>query len=193
MPYTDVPAFLARLREREAVGGLALEFTILTAARSGETLGATWGELDLEEAVWTVPAARMKAAKEHRVPLCSRALEIVQKLAEARTSEFVFPDHRRGRPLSNMAMEMLLRRMGEDKITVHGFRSAFRDWVGDETSFPREIAEAALAHQITNEVERAYRRGDAIQKRRQLMDAWEAYCSRSASQGIEFVSLTEAV
>ena len=177
MDYHDVPAFIERLQSSEAIAARALEFLILTAARSGEVLGARWSEVDLEVGIWSVPAARMKGRVDHRVPLCRRALEILQSLNEARVSDFVFPGQRPNRPLSGMAMEMLLRRLKVENATVHGFRSSFRDWCGDETSFPREIAEAALAHKTGNAVERAYRRRDAFEKRRQLMDAWAAYCA----------------
>lgn len=178
LPYADLPAFLGRLRERQAgsVSALALEFLILTAARSGEVLGMRWDEIDTAAKVWTVPAARMKAAREHRVPLSARALAVLTEAEKTRTGEFVFPGSGAGRPLSNMAMEMVLRRMGLDNVTVHGFRSAFRDWAGNETHFAREIAEAALAHVIGDAAERAYRRGDALEKRRALMDAWTNYC-----------------
>jgi integrase len=175
MAYADVPAFVAQLREREALAALALEFCILTAARSGEVLGARWSEIDFAAQVWTVPAERMKAAREHRIPLSERALAILEKLSEARTGELVFPGQRAGRPLSAMAMEMLLRRMDRDTVTVHGFRSAFRDWAGNETHFAREVAEAALAHVVGDKAEQAYRRGDALEKRRALMSAWGAY------------------
>jgi integrase len=170
MSYADVPGFMAALREREAVAALALE-SILTATRSGEALGARWAEIDLDAEVWTIPAARMKAAREHRVPLSSRALAILGKLVEARTGEFVFFGQRPGKPLSPMAKEKVLRRM-DITVTVHGFRSAFRDWAGNETHFPRELAEAALAHVIGDKAEQAYRRSDALEKRRALMDAW---------------------
>lgn len=168
LPWEDLPAFMRRLRLRDAISARALEFTILTAARTGETIGATWDEIGRD--VWTVPAARMKAGREHRVPLTPRALEI---LAEARDmgSQTIFPR------LSNMAMAMLLRRMDYDDITVHGFRSTFRDWCGEATIFPRELAEAALAHIVGDETERAYRRGDALSRRRELMIAWEKYIS----------------
>ena len=179
MAYVDVPTFLASLRARRAVAARALEFTILTAARSGETLGAMWQEIDLVAKVWTVPAARMKAGKEHRVPLSSRALEILDEIAKLRTSReqtaYLFPGERQKRPLSAMAMEMVLRRMAITNATVHGFRSAFRDWAGERSTFPREVAEAALAHQVGDETERAYRRGDALEKRRKLMEAWTGY------------------
>ncbi len=179
LPYSDVPAFVASLREREAVAALALEFTILTATRSGEVLGARWSEIDLGAKVWTVPAARMKAGRDHRVPLSDRAMAILERLAETRTGDFVFPGQRPGKPLSAMAMEMCLRRM-KSEVTVHGFRSSFRDWCGEETHFPREVAEAALAHAVGNEVEAAYRRGDALEKRRTLMGAWADFVEGKA-------------
>jgi integrase len=164
---------------------MALEFLVLTAARSGEVLGARWPEIDLAAKVWTVPARRMKAAQQHRVPLSSRALAILERLAEAKSSEFVFPGQKPGAPHSIMALEMVLRRMKVEGATVHGFRSAFRDWAGDCTHFPREIAEAALAHAAGDMTERAYRRGDALEKRRALMEAWGDFCaSRGASNVI---------
>jgi integrase len=178
MAYTELPAFISRLRDRqtESVSALALEFAILTAARSGEVLGMRWDEVDDAAKVWTVPPTRMKAAREHRVPLSARALAILDEAKKARAGAFVFPGSRGGRPLSVMAMEMVLRRMGRDSVTVHGFRSAFRDWAGNETQFAREVAEAALAHVIGDAAERAYRRGDALEKRRALMEAWASYC-----------------
>lgn len=185
MPYDEVPAFIADLRSREALAARALEFTVLTAARSGEALGATWGEIDLEGKLWTVPAARMKAGREHRVPLTARALAILAEVAALRrseeSSEFVFPGHKAKRPLSVMAMDMCLRRMGRDTVTVHGFRSSFRDWAGECSSHPREIAEAALAHVVGDATERAYRRGDALEKRRKLMDAWAGFIEPKAA------------
>lgn len=184
MAYRDVPAFIAALRGREAIAALALEFCILTAGRSGEALGARWSEVDLDAKVWTLPAARMKAAREHRVPLSERALAILARLAGARTGEFVFPGQRDGKPLSNMAMGMALRRMKLDGATVHGFRSAFRDWAGNETHFPREVAEAALAHVIGDKAEQAYRRSDALEKRRALMTAWANYCEPRAGSNV---------
>lgn len=176
MPYAEVAAFVAALRERQAMAALALEFCILTAARSGEVLGAEWSEVDLAGAVWTVPPHRMKAGRPHRVPLSGPALAILEKLALAKSSEFVFPGQKPGKPLSIMALEMVLRRMEFDSVTVHGFRSAFRDWAGNETHFPRELAEAALAHVIGDKAEQAYRRSDALEKRRALMDAWADFC-----------------
>ena len=199
MPWKDVPAFVARLRAMETVGARAFEFTILTAVRTNEALGATWGEIDLAERVWTIPAARMKAGREHRVPLPGRAVEVLQEVREAaghtenrRSSEkmqvlhsarFIFPGHRPKRPLSNMAFDMILRRAGLD-ITAHGFRSSFRDWAGEATSFPREIAEAALAHVVGDQTERAYRRGDALERRRALMEAWEAFLAPDAGGNV---------
>jgi integrase len=179
MPYKAVAAFVEKLREREAIAARALEFLMLTAARTGEVLNAQWTEIDLENKVWTVPAKRMKANREHRVPLSPRAVEIIEELAEIRGagSAFVFPGQRLDKPLSNMALEMVLRRMDIQDATVHGFRSAFRDWCGEETHFPREVCEAALAHVVGNAVEQAYRRGDALEKRRALMDAWAAFLS----------------
>ncbi len=167
MPYADVPAFMKELRARPALSARALEFLILTAARTSEVIKANLSEFDLDAKVWTVPAARMKGGAEHRVPLTARAIEILEHV------KFMGGDQ--PFKMSNMAMEVLLRRMDRDDYTVHGFRSSFRDWVGEETEFPREVAEAALAHQIGNAVERAYRRGDALAKRRELMEAWEAY------------------
>ena len=177
LAYADVPVFVARLREREALAALALELVILTATRTSEVLGAEWSEVDFAAKLWTLPAARMKATREHRVPLSDRALAIFEKLAQAKTDpRLVFPGQRRGKPLSIMSMAMLLRRMGMDDVTVHGFRSAFRDWAGDATAFPREVIEQALAHAIGDKTEAAYRRSDALEKRRALMTAWGVYC-----------------
>jgi integrase len=173
MPYESVPAFFAALHQREAIAALALEFTILTAARTGEVIGAKWDEIDLDKAVWTIPAHRMKAGKEHRVPLSLRAFEILKSTQELR-KESLFPTARGG-ALSGMAMAMLLRRIGVD-VTVHGFRSSFRDWCAECTGYAHEVAEMALAHTIDNKVERAYRRGDLFEKRRRLMDDWATYC-----------------
>jgi integrase len=175
MPYEDVAAFIAKLRKREATSALALELCILTAARSGEILGVRWPEIDLDKKIWTVPADRMKAGREHRVPLSPRALAILRQLAKVRVSDFVFAGRARNKPLSNMAMEMVLRRMKIEGATVHGFRSSFRDWAGNVSNFPREVVETALAHVIGDKAEQAYRRSDALEKRRKLMEAWAAY------------------
>ena len=187
MPYQDVPAFVQELQGKEAMAARALEFLILTAARAGEALGATWAEMDLQNALWIIPANRMKAGNEHRVPLSKRALEIIEELHETQGSSYVFPGQKRGGPLSGMAFEMLLRRMNADAFTTHGFRSAFRDWAGDATNFPREVAETALAHRVGDATELAYRRTDALEKRRNLMAAWADYCA--AAQDDRIVSM----
>jgi integrase len=176
MSYDAVPTFVIDLQARPSTAALALEFAILTAARSGEVLGALWDEFDLDRAVWTVPAARMKAGREHRVPLSKRALAIVKTMHEGRSGDFVFPGQKPGKCLSVMALEMVLRRMKIDGVTVHGFRSAFRDWAAECTNFANEVCEAALAHVIENKAEAAYRRGDLFEKRRKLMEAWTAHC-----------------
>jgi integrase len=166
---------MAELRARDGMAARMLEFTILTAARTGEALGATWREFDPDAGVWTIPANRMKAAREHRVPLSARAVEILRAMSEAKTGPYVFPG-RGQRPLSNMAMVAVLKRMKRGYVTVHGFRSAFRDWAAETTHFPRDVCEAALAHTVRDKVEAAYRRGDLFEKRRELMAAWAAYC-----------------
>jgi integrase len=183
MPFDEVPAFVTALRERDGMAPRALEFAILTAARSGEVFGASWDEFDLEAGVWIVPAARMKAGRVHRVPLSGRAIEILREMEQKRLSKLVFPGTKPGRPLSVMALEMVLRRMKVD-VTVHGFRSAFRDWAGERTHFPREVAEAALAHLVGDAVERAYRRGDALEKRRELMGAWANFLEQQPHSNV---------
>jgi integrase len=181
MPYAEVPAFVTSLRERPATAARALEFSILTAARSGEALAARWDELDLDGKIWTVPPARTKTAREHRVPLSDRALAILREMEAGRTSEYVFPGQRPGLPLSGMAFEMLLRRAKSD-YTAHGFRSSFRDWASNETHFPRELAEHALAHVIGDKAEQASKRSDALARRRELMDAWARHCEHAAGR-----------
>lgn len=173
LAYEDIPTFIRALHKREAVAALALEFAILTAARSGEVIGASWDEVDLAKATWTIPAARMKAAKEHRVPLSPRTVEILESLKPL-GSDWLFPGAAGGK-LSGMAMAMLMRRMNVD-ATVHGFRSGFRDWAAECTGYAHEVAEMALAHTIANKVERAYRRGDLLDKRRRLMGDWATFC-----------------
>jgi integrase len=188
LPYADVSDFVSALRARDAVAAHALEFLILTAARSGEVLGAKWAEIDLKAKVWTVPAERMKAGREHRAPLSARAvkvLEAVKPLANTSgkgglAAAHVFPGQARGAALSGMSLAMLLRRM-KVTTTVHGFRSSFRDWAGEASTFPREVAEAALAHTVGDATERAYRRGDALEKRRKLMEAWAGYVEPKAT------------
>lgn len=179
MPFEEVPAFVAKVREIETLGAMALEFTILTASRTSEVLKAEWKEFDLDKAVWTIPAVRMKAGREHRIPLSARAVAILRNLAEVRLSDFVFPGMKANQPVSGMVMTMVLRRMELTDITVHGFRSAFRDWTAECTEFPNEVCEAALAHVINNKAEAAYRRGDLFEKRRKLMDEWGAHCDGS--------------
>lgn len=188
MPFAEVPAFLSRLQEKETWGRLALEAAILTAARSGEIRGVTWSEVDLETGLWTVPSSRMKAGREHVVPLSRGARRVFQRAAELRTkgSQFVFHGLRRDAPMSDMTLIKVLRDMGET-FTVHGFRSSFRDWVSEETSFQGEVAEAALAHTVGNKVEAAYRRGNLLEKRRRLMDAWDGYCGNTNAPVLHLV------
>jgi integrase len=174
---------VASLRERSAIAARALEFCILTAARSGEALAARWDELDMDGQVWTVPPARTKAAREHRIPLSERTVAILREMEAARTSDYVFPGRGSSRPLSAMAFQMLLGRINSP-YTTHGFRSSFRDWAGNETHFPRELAEHALAHVIGDKAEQAYRRSDALMRRRELMDVWASYCERGAGDNV---------
>lgn len=176
LPYAEIGKFMKDLRGQTGIAASALEFTILTAARTDESLGAPWCEFDLENAVWIIPAKRMKMKREHRVPLSKPVLDILQRMAALRISDYVFPGAKQNRPLSNMAMLELLKRMGRKGITVHGFRSTFRDWTAELTSYPREVAEMALAHTVGNDVEEAYRRGDLLMKRYKLMEDWAAYC-----------------
>jgi len=177
LPYVDVAGLLLTLRAKETIGNLALEFLILTAARSGEVRGADWAEIDLDKALWAIPAERMKAGKEHVVPLCARAVEIVKRAQTFQCSNIVFPGHK-GKAMSDATMAKALREAGvaREAGTVHGMRSAFRDWISEETSFPSDVAEAALAHTIKNKVEAAYRRGKLLAKRREMMNAWANYC-----------------
>ena len=181
LPYPEAFEFITALREQKGISARALEFTVLTAARTGDTTGATWREINWAEKTWVIPAGRMKARKEHRVPLCARALAILRQMQPLRHGDdlecFVFPGGKYGRPLSNMAMTEVLQRMNRRQITVHGFRSTFRDWAAEETDHPREVAEMALAHAIGDDVEAAYRRGDLFEKRRRLMNEWEAWCT----------------
>ena len=181
LPFTELPAFMAELRENESISARALEFTILTAARTGETIGAKWSEIDLDAAVWTVPGERMKGGKEHEVPLSKEAVTLLENLPREKGG-YMFPGARAKKPLSNMAMLQLLRGI-RSGLTVHGFRSTFRDWAGDRTNFPREVIEHALAHQIKDKAEASYRRSSALEKRRKLMDAWSSYCERPPGSG----------
>ena len=196
LAYPDIGTFMAELREQKGVAARGLEFLILTCARTGEVIGCRWNELDLDARVWAVPAERMKANKEHRVPLADRAIAILAEMREIRTrrqSEYVFQGAKEGSPLSNMSMLMLLRRMGHSELTVHGFRATARSWMAAQTNFPREVAEMALAHDVGEKVERAYQRTDMFAKRRQLSDAWARYCDKPAQGGNGKVVLMGAV
>lgn len=179
LPYMEMPAFVAELRKRDGLAALALEFLMLTAARTGELLGASWDEFDLDNGVWTVSAERMKARREHRVPLSARAIEIL-RARQGDAQPF---------PLSSMALLMLLRRMGRKDITAHGFRSSFRDWAAERTNFPNEVVEMALAHTVADAVEAAYRRGDLFDRRRALMDAWAKFSTAKPKAPAVVVSL----
>lgn len=186
LPYCEIGAFVAALREQAGISARALEFTILTAARTNETIGATWQEFDLKAGVWTIPADRMKAKKEHRVPLSDRALELAKEMLPLKSNEAgaVFPSPK-GKPLSNMALLAVLKRMERYDLTVHGFRSTFRDWAGETTAYPREVIEHALAHQLRDRAEAAYARGTLFDKRRRLMSDWATYCTtaKKAEEG----------
>jgi integrase len=181
LPYAEIGDFMAQLKQQEGVAARALEFTILVAVRTGEVIGARWSEINFAERLWTIPAERMKSGKEHRVPLSDAALVILEQMRSIRQGDFVFPGGKARRPISNMAMMMTLRRMSRGDLTVHGFRSSFRDWAAERTTFPAEVAEMALAHAVSDKVEAAYRRGDLFQKRRQLSDAWAKFCATASS------------
>jgi len=191
MPYAQVPAFITELRSTPTISNLALEFTILCSARSGETRGGVWTEIDRAASLWIIPSSRMKEGREHRVPLSPRALEILDlaaALAGKRQCEFIFPGLKM-QALSDAALAKAMKTLGACSYTPHGFRSSFRDWAGDETDFAREVAEAALSHLVGDDSERAYRRGDALVKRRSLMEAWERYLSgRSVVTSLKLVS-----
>jgi len=185
LPWQNMGSFMAELRQRDGIGATALQFTILTAARSGETRGAAWSEIDLPAAVWTIPAARMKAGREHRVPLSDAALAVLRHMEPLRDDKaggLVFPGTK-AKPLSDMSLSAVVRRMGRGGITVHGFRSTFRDWCAEATNYPREIAEAALAHVNRDKVEAAYARGDHLARRARLMAEWAEHCARPAAGG----------
>lgn len=189
MPFTDVPAFFVQLRDKKSWSRLALEAAILTGARSGEIRGALWTEIDMERGLWTIPASRMKAKREHIVPLSPSSLRVFRRAFDLRTAEskFVFQGANPRKSMSDMTLTKLLRVMGET-VTVHGFRSSFRDWVSEETTFQGELAEAALAHTIRDKTEAAYRRGNLLEKRRRLMDAWGAHCEGDKASLIRLVA-----
>lgn len=191
LPYFQISTYLEELRLQKGVAAKALEFLILTAGRTGEVIGARWDEIDLAAKIWTIPAPRMKAGREHRVPLSDAALAVLAGMQAARQNEFIFPGDRRAQ-LSNMAFLMLLRRTGRGGITAHGFRSTFRTWAAERANFPREVIEAALAHVIGNKVEAAYQRGDLFEKRRRLMAAWASFCEQRAESSASVVPLQPA-
>lgn len=180
LPFPEVPAFVAELRKRSGVSALALEFAILTAGRVSEVLECPWSEIDRSKKVWSVPSSRMKADRDHRVPLTPRMLEILDAVEPLRRGTYVFPTFKADKHMSDMAFSALLKRMAV-RTTTHGFRSSFRDWAGDATTFQREVAEAALSHVVGDATEAAYRRGDALEKRRELMNAWDAFVSSEAA------------
>ncbi len=182
LPYAELPGFMAALREQQGIAARALEFLAITAARAGEVLGAKWNEIDLAAKTWTVPAKRMKANREHRVPLAPRALAILEEMQAHRHADegFVFPGSRPGRPLNQRTFFMLLRRMDRQDITTHGFRSTFSDWSHERTSHSNHAIELSLAHSIGAAAEKAYRRGDMFEKRRKLMEQWGSYCAQPA-------------
>jgi integrase len=184
MPYTELSGFMAELRQHDGIAVRALEFAILTVARTGEVIGAKWDEINLSTKVWTVPGERMKAGKEHRVPPSDAALTILDKMGAVRQGDFVFAGGKIGRSLSNMALLMTLRRMGRGDLTVHGFRSTFSDWCADQTTTPSEVREMALAHVVSDKVEAAYRRGDLFEKRRQLAQTWARFCAGLAEGNV---------
>ena len=189
MPWSEVPAFIKELETSKGNAALALQFLILTATRTSEVLKAQWHEVDLDQEAWTVPASRMKAKKEHRIPLSQYCLEILKQAQTLKESEYIFPGARHGKPLSGMALLQLMRRFGygvngdRGPCVPHGFRSSFRDWAGETTAFPRDVVEMALAHTIENKVEAAYRRGDLFEKRKDLMQAWADYLGGDGDHG----------
>jgi integrase len=187
LTFAELPAFMKLLGDRQGMAARALEFVILTAARTGEVIGARWSEIDMAAKVWVIPPERMKAKREHRVPLSPRAIEILEALP--REGDFVFPGTQKGTAISNMAMGQLLKRMRRTDITVHGFRSTFRDWAAETTNYPNDVVEMSLAHVIKNKVEAAYRRGDLLEKRARLMAEWARYCATAAPQSGNMVAM----
>jgi len=182
MPYKEIPEFFKQLRERDGLSARALEFAILNASRAGEIFGATWQEMNFDDRLWIIPAQRMKSAREHRIPLTDEAIQLLQGLPGyslpeiQRENSYLFPSTQKGKPLSNMAMTTVLRRMNKGDVTQHGFRSSFRDWAAEVVHYPREVIEHALAHKLADEVEAAYQRGDLLDKRRELMNDWTGFC-----------------
>lgn len=183
LSYGEIGAFMESLRQQKGIAAAALEWLILTATRTGETIGARWIEIDMDKAIWTIPADRIKSGREHRVPLSTPAMAILKRMQAAKQGDHVFPGGKAGKPLSNMALLSLLRRMRRTDVTVHGFRSSFRDWAAERTNYPREVAEMALAHTVSDKVEAAYRRGDMFDRRRKLMEAWAKFCTSGPEKG----------
>lgn len=192
LPWEEIGVFMADLRKQEGIAAKAVEFTILTAARSGEIRGVTWEEIDLNAGVWIVPADRMKAKKEHRIPLSTKAITLLTEQKKLFPEGFVFPGAKEGKPLSDMSLTAVLRRMERNEVTVHGFRSTFRDWAAESTAYPGEMVEMSLAHTIGNKVEAAYRRGDMFEKRRRLMQDWSDYCDRKDSTADNVIPINSA-
>ena len=196
LPYDEIGAFMETLRQQKGISASALEFLILTATRTSETVGARWSEIEFNKKTWTIPGDRIKAGKEHRVPLSAAALAILKKMQSISRDDFVFPGGKPKKPLSNMALLALLKRIGRSDLTAHGFRSTFRDWAAERTNHPREVAEMALAHSLGDKVEAAYRRGDLFEKRRHLMNDWAVFCSKvraTDKRGADIVVLKEAI
>ncbi len=192
LPYQDMYDLMLELTTADGTSALGLRFLILTAARSGEVRLATWNEIDLEKKTWTIPAERMKAGKEHIVPLCSQAIDILKTMEKYRESDLIFSGTKKDRPLSDMAFTQLLRRLDKTDITAHGFRSSFRDWAGETTAFPREVIEAALAHQLKDKTEAAYFRSNLLEKRRKLMDAWDKHCRTISGKAMNIIKFDTA-
>lgn len=189
IPYAELPAFMEQVRSNPAISARALEFTTLTACRTGEAIGATWAEIDLKAKLWAIPADRMKAGREHRIPLSTRALEILTALPRAAGSDYVFPGAREGKPLSNMGMLQMIRGMRGTGATVHGLRSSFKDWALEQTAYPGEMSEVALAHTISNKAEAAYRRSDLAAKRARMMEDWAMFCASAPTSGDNVVPM----
>jgi integrase len=189
LPYAEIAGFMVELRQQENVAARALEFAILVAGRRAEVLNARWSEINLADRLWTIPGERMKAGKEHRVPLSEEAMAVLRQMTQLRTGDFVFPGQNGVKPIGEVATFRLLRRMNRGDLSTHGFRSTFRDWAAERTNFPREVAELALAHAIGDAVERAYQRSDLMQKRASLMQAWAKFCAAPAAGGGKVVHL----
>jgi integrase len=192
LPYTQVASFMQALRKDTGIVARALEFITLTAVRLGEATGATWDEIDLEAKTWTIPASRMKADQEHRVPLSDAAISVLKTVREIRQFDYVFAGFKPGRPIGGDALRELIKKLAGADVTVHGLRSTFRDWAAEQTNVQREVAEVALAHAIPDAVEAAYRRGDLFDKRRKLMGAWAAYCAKIETDAGKVVALARA-